>query len=88
MLLQFPQLPQVLQQVCMTELACLYAQAHPEKTALCQSMLEAQDVAAQPQVWHAYIEDGSKFVQKGQTSVSLQTQAEHLIDHNLTTAAC
>lgn len=42
-------------------------------------MDEARSVAGQPQVWNAYIPDGSKFVQKGQTSVSLWAQSECLL---------
>ena len=52
----------------------LNAQVHPEKAALCQSVQEARHVATQPQVWNAYIPNGSKFVQRGQTSVSPQRQ--------------
>lgn len=50
---------------------CLEAQAHAEKAALCPSLDEARGEAAQPQVWNAYIQDGSKYVQRGQTSVSV-----------------
>ncbi|KAL3161007.1 hypothetical protein ABBQ38_009393 [Trebouxia sp. C0009 RCD-2024] len=59
--------------------------AHPEKVALCQSVNEARHVATQPQVWNAYIPNGGKYVQRGQTSVSPKTQAERLDDY--TTAA-
>lgn len=52
------------------------AQAHPEKAALCQDAEEARHVAAQANVRNAYIPDGSKYQQKGQMSVRLQTQAE------------
>ena len=45
-------------------------QAHPEKVALCEFVHVARDVAAQPQVRQAYLEDGSRFEQRGQSSVS------------------
>ncbi|DBA94579.1 TPA: hypothetical protein ACH3X1_002162 [Trebouxia sp. C0004] len=41
--------------------------AHPEKVALCQSTDAAKDAAQHPQVKSAFIRDGSKYVQRGQT---------------------
>lgn len=54
-------------------------QAHPEKAALCQSRNDAEQAAAQPGVYRAFVEDGSKVERRGQTSVRAHTPDQRFL---------
>ncbi len=59
---------------CLRKYECLShsmgnVQNQPEKVALCQTRDAAKQAAEYPQVFSAFIGDGSKYVQRGRTSV-------------------